>query len=134
MSNSFNYPTSGIVAVVEVNTAPVQSVNGKTGHVVLTETDIQLGYEYVSDANKILQPNKNYILSTVNNSIVAVLPNSPQPGQGIGLTIDLVAGRSVTINRNNSKINSIDDDLFCDLSVSFKMIFINNTIGWKIFT
>jgi hypothetical protein len=91
-----------------------------------------LKYEEIS-SNANLQANKNYILIANNFSPTVTLPQNPSVGDSITFVTDVGNNNSIIIDRNNSKINEIEDNLQCDIDAFFTLIYRTPEIGWKLY-
>jgi hypothetical protein len=91
-----------------------------------------LKYEEIS-LNADLQVNKKYILIANNFSPTVTLPQNPSFGDCIILITDVTNNNNVIINRNNHKINGIEDNLQYDIDAFFTLIYRNSEIGWKLY-
>jgi len=78
-----------------------------------------------------LTSNEGYIFNSASGAITATLPSSPAVGSFINITFNKNNGNNLTIARNSSNINSTAEDLICDVSGTFSLIYTDSTIGWK---
>jgi hypothetical protein len=78
-----------------------------------------------------LTSNDGYIFNTTSGALTATLPSNPSVGSFINITLNKGGGNNLTIARNGSNINSVAEDLVCDVSGTFSLIYTDATIGWK---
>lgn len=78
-----------------------------------------------------LTSNEGYIFNSAAGAITATLPAGPAVGSFINITFNKNNGNNLTIARNGSNINSTAEDLICDVSGTFSLIYTDATIGWK---
>ena len=91
-----------------------------------------LKYETIS-SNQNLQSNKKYILLANNSSPTVTLPQTPSIGDYITFVTDVSNNNFVIIDRNNNKINELQDNLQCDIDAFFTLVYRNSQIGWKVY-
>jgi hypothetical protein len=82
-------------------------------------------------SSQTLTSNDGYIFDTTSGVITATLPSTPVIGEFINITFNKGGGNNLTIARNGSNINSLAEDLTCDVSGTFSLIYTDATIGWK---
>jgi len=103
---------------------------GATGETGATgASGFDFNYNLVT-SNITLETNNGYIFNTTSGSLTVTLPSSPTVGEFVNITLEY-GGNSLIIARNGSNINSIDDDLSCDVSGNFSLIYVDSTVGWK---
>lgn len=78
-----------------------------------------------------LTSNDGYIFNSASGAITATLPSSPAVGEFINITFNKNNGNNLTIARNGSNIDSLAEDLICDVSGTFSLIYTDATVGWK---
>ena len=78
-----------------------------------------------------LTSNEGYLFNSASGAITATLPASPAVGSFINVTFTKGNGNNLTIARNSSNINSLAEDLICDIEGTFSLIYTDATIGWK---
>ena len=103
-----------------------------SGQSVALSNEIYNGSYQFYNSNINLQSNRNYILKAIDESITATLPFNPSVGDFITILADVSGSYNVTINRNNEKLNSISENLLCDIDGHFILIYNGNDAGWKI--
>jgi len=81
--------------------------------------------------NSTLSTNSGYIFNTNSNPLTATLPLNPGVGEFINITLERNNNNNLTIARNNRNINSVAEDLVCDVSGTFSLVYTDVTIGWK---
>jgi hypothetical protein len=108
-------------------------LNGSTGSTGETGATGASGSDFnytPVNTNINLESNQGYIFNTNEGSITVTLPASPNIGEFINITLEF-NGDVLFIERNGSLINGSPDDLVCDVSGNFSLIYVNNIIGWK---
>ena len=105
------------------STGAASSVTGPTGS--------NFNYTNVTASTINLSSNQGYLFDTTSNAITATLPSSPTVGQFINFSFQRAGSNNLTIARNGATINSIADDLLCDLSSVFSLIYVGGSVGWK---
>jgi len=101
---------------------------GPTGPTGVDGTDFN--YTAVT-SDQTLTSNAGYIFNTTSGSISATLPSSPEVGEFVNITLTVGSGNLLYILRNGSNINGVNEDLACDVSGTFSLIYTNSTTGWK---
>jgi hypothetical protein len=116
----------GSSAVGATGPTGIQGATGFTG---------ATGYDFNYSAlttNTNLQTNKGYIVNTtVNGLLTGTLPLSPSVGHFVNFTITSNSSSPFTIARNGSFIDSLAENLVCDINANFTLVYTNPTIGWK---
>jgi hypothetical protein len=105
-------------------------LTGSTGATGLTGSTGS-NFNYTSAGTQTLTSNAGYIFNTTSGAITATLPLSPSVGDFINITFERGNNNNLTIARNGSNINSLAEDLNCDISAVFSLIYVDATIGWK---
>ena len=104
---------------------------GSTGHTGSTgATGSNFNYTNIT-SNTNLTSNDGYLFDTTSGAITATLPSSPTVGEFINISFERGNNNNLTIARNGQSINSVADDLLCDVSSVFSLIFVGGSIGWK---
>jgi hypothetical protein len=108
-------------------------VTGATGATGVTGLTGSTGsnFNYTSAGTQTLTSNAGYIFNTTSGVITATLPLSPSVGDFINITFQRGNNNNLTIARNGSNINGVAEDLNCDISAVFSLIYVDATIGWK---
>jgi hypothetical protein len=90
-------------------------------------------FNYVSlTANTNLETNTGYIVNTTTNgALTGTLPGIPVVGQFINFTIVTNGNPPFTISRNFQNINSLDEDLVCDVTSNFTLVYVSPSVGWR---
>jgi len=75
------------------------------------------------------------LVDTTNGAIVVTLPGSPTIGDSIHISD--VSGKfstnSLTLSRNSKPIMGLNEDMVCNISkTTFRLVYSNNTYGWRI--
>jgi hypothetical protein len=79
-----------------------------------------------------LQTNTGYIVNTtINGAITGTLPATPSPGHFVNFTITTNGSPAFTVARNTQNINSLPENLICDVTSNFTLIYTDATVGWK---
>jgi len=79
-----------------------------------------------------LETNTGYIVnSTISGLISGTLPATPSVGHFVNFTINTNGTPPFIIGRNGSNINGVAEDLVCDVSSNFSLIYTEPTVGWK---
>ena len=105
--------------------------NGSTGATGLTgATGADFNYTEIT-TNTTLTSNEGYLFNSASGAITATLPESPAVGSFINVTFTKSNGNNLTIARNSSNINSLAENLICDIDGTFSLIYTDATIGWK---
>lgn len=120
-----NSLTGSLANIVAGATGPAGPV-GATG-----ASGFSFNYTPVT-TNINLQTNTGYIANTTTTgTLTGTLPASPSVGHFVNL---LVTSNSVTpfvIDRNGNNINSGAENLICDVTANFTLVYTNSTIGWR---
>jgi len=85
--------------------------------------------EVISDIT--LESNKGYIIRTSSGVRTLTLPSSPAVGSYINFTFDRVSNNNLIIQRNGKNINGAAEDLTCDVSGTFSLVFTDSSTEWK---
>jgi hypothetical protein len=80
-----------------------------------------------------LETNTGYIVNTtITGAITGVLPPTPLEGHFINLTINTNGVPPFVINRNNNNINGLPENLICDVTSNFSLVYVGNPTGWRL--
>ena len=101
---------------------------GATGQTGATGSDFN--YTEIT-TSQTLTSNEGYLFNSASGAITATLPSSPAVGSFINVTFTKSNGNNLTIARNSSNINSLAENLICDIDGTFSLIYTDATIGWK---
>jgi hypothetical protein len=107
---------------------------GATGQTGLTGPTGVTGttFDYVAVTNNVtLSSNEGFIFNTYTVPITATLPLNPLTGAFINITFERYGSNNLTIERNGSNIDGVAEDLICDVSGNFSLIYTNIVVGWK---
>jgi hypothetical protein len=105
---------------------------GNTGATGTTgQTGSSFDYVSIETNNTLLSSNEGFIFNTYTTSITATLPLNPLTGAFINITFQKYGSNNLTIERNGSNIDSVAEDLICDVSGNFSLIYTNIVVGWK---
>ena len=115
-------------ATGETGATGSQGATGATGSQGATGSDFN--YTEIT-TSQTLTSNEGYIFNSASGAITATLPSSPAVGSFINITFNKNNGNNLTIARNGSNINSQAENLTCDVSGTFSLIYTDSTIGWK---
>ena len=102
-----------------------QGSTGATG-----STGANFNYTNIT-SNTNLTSNDGYLFDTTSGAITATLPSSPVVGEFINISFERGNNNNLTIARSGQSINSVAEDLICDVSSVFSLIFVGGSIGWK---
>jgi hypothetical protein len=102
---------------------------GTTGPTGATGTTFD--YVSIETNNTLLSSNEGFIFNTYTSPITATLPLNPLTGAFINITFEKYGSNNLTIERNGSNIDGVAEDLICDVSGNFSLIYTNIVIGWK---
>jgi hypothetical protein len=116
---------TGLTGATGVGATGATGQTGATG-----ASGFDFNYNLVT-SNITLETNNGYIFNTTSGSITVTLPATPTVGEFVNITLEYGSGNSLIIARNGSNINSIADDLSCDVSGNFSLIYVDSTVGWK---
>jgi collagen type VII alpha len=116
---------TGLTGATGVGSTGATGQTGSTG-----ASGFDFNYNLVT-SNITLETNNGYIFNTTNGAITVTLPASPTVGEFVNITLEYGGGNSLTIQRNGSNINSIADNLACDVSGNFSLIYVSPSVGWK---
>ena len=100
-------------------------IQGPTG-----ASGFDFNYNLVT-SNITLETNNGYIFNTTTGGITVTLPAAPTVGEFVNITLEYGGGNSLIIARNGRNINSIDDNLECNVSGNFSLIYVSVSVGWK---
>jgi hypothetical protein len=78
-----------------------------------------------------LTSNEGYIFNSSAGAITATLPGSPAVGSFVNITFNKNNGNNLIIARNGANIDSTAENLTCDVSGTFSLIYTDSTVGWK---
>lgn len=79
-----------------------------------------------------LETNTGYIVNTtINGVLTGTLPAIPSVGHFVNFTITTNGNPPFVIARNNENINSLAEDLTCDVTSNFTLVYTDATTGWK---
>jgi hypothetical protein len=78
-----------------------------------------------------LTSNEGYIFNSSAGAITATLPSSPAVGSFVNITFNKNNGNNLIIARNGANIDSTAENLTCDVSGTFSLIYTDSTVGWK---
>ena len=124
-------------ATGQVGPSGVAGANGSTGATgpigpsgVAGASGSDFNYTEIT-TSQTLTSNDGYIFNTTSGALTATLPSNPSVGSFINITLNKGGGNNLTIARNGSNINSVAEDLVCDVSGTFSLIYTDATIGWK---
>ena len=92
---------------------------------------VQFTYSVITTNSRTLSSNQGYYFNTSNGPLTAILPPSPNIGSYVDIVLEK-NNNNLTLLRNNSKINGVNDNLLCDISAKFSLIYISNETGWKL--
>jgi hypothetical protein len=106
----------------------LEGSTGSTGPTGATGSDFN--YTEIT-TSQTLTSNEGYIFNSASGAITATLPSSPAVGSFINITFNKNNGNNLIIARNGSNINSQAEDLTCDVSGTFSLIYTDSTVGWK---
>ena len=101
-------------------------VTGATG-----VTGSSFDYTPIETNNTTLSSNEGFIFNTYTSPITATLPANPLTGAFINITFEKYATNNLTIERNGKNIDGVAEDLICDVSGNFSLIYTNIAVGWK---
>jgi hypothetical protein len=110
---------------------------GPTGQGATGATGVQgaTGYDFnyvplISSQN--LETNTGYIVdTTVSGSLTGTLPTAPLSGYFSNFIVTANNSTPFTIDRNGYKINGTEENLICNTTANFTLIYTNETTGWK---
>jgi hypothetical protein len=89
-------------------------------------------FDYTEVTSSItLQSNNGYIFDTTLSALTATLPASPNTGDYINITLTRGGSNNLTIDRNGKNIDGIAEDLTCDVSGTFSLIYVGSGNNWK---
>lgn len=89
-------------------------------------------FDYTAVTTNItLSSNDGYIFDTTSSALTVTLPASPAVGAYINITLTRGGGNNLIIQRNSSNINGAAEDLTCDVSGTFSLVYTDATTGWK---
>ncbi len=108
--------------------AGVTGATGPTGNTGATGSSFN--YTNITSSQSITS-NEGYIVDTTSGTITLTLPATPSAGEFINFTFTRGNNNNLTIARNGSNINSLAEDLTCDVSGTFSLIYTDATVGWK---
>lgn len=94
------------------------------------------GYDFnyipVTATNINLETNTGYIINTtITGPTTGALPVTPLAGHFVNFLVVSTPLSSLVISLNNSKINGLTEDLICDVSANFSLVYVDSTTGWK---
>jgi len=115
---------TGLTGATGIGSTGATGDTGATG-----ASGFDFNYNLVT-SNITLETNNGYIFNTTTGSITVTLPASPTVGEFVNITLEY-GGNDLIIERNGSNINGIADDLACDVSGNFSLIYVDNVVGWK---
>jgi hypothetical protein len=128
-------PTGATGETGEVGSTGATGETGQTGPIGATgntgATGSSFDYTPIEENDVTLTSNEGYIFNTYTSSIRAILPNSPLTGAFINITFEKYGDNNLTIDRNSSNIDGVAEDLTCDISANFSLIYTNEVVGWK---
>jgi hypothetical protein len=104
---------------------------GATGATGLTGATGSVYNYQQAENNETLTSNRGYIVKTSGSNVSLMMPTNPSIGDFINFEIILNNENTVTIERNSKKINGLEENLLCDISSSFSLVYINGVTGWK---
>ena len=79
-----------------------------------------------------LETNTGYIVdTTVSGSLTGTLPTTPLSGFFSNFIVTANNSTPFTIDRNGYKINGTEENLICNTTANFTLIYTNETTGWK---
>jgi hypothetical protein len=105
---------------------------GNTGATGTTgQTGSSFDYVSIETNNTLLSSNEGFIFNTYTTPITATLPLNPLTGAFINITFEKYGSNNLTIERNGSNIDGVAEDLICDVSGNFSLIYTNIVVGWK---
>lgn len=108
---------------------------GATGPIGATGAIGASGYDfnYVPVTTNIaLATNTGYIVNTSTGALTGTLPASPSSGHFVNFTINKNGINNYVINRNLQNINGAAEDLICDVTSNFSLIYVDASTGWRI--
>jgi len=88
-------------------------------------------YTPITTDNTTLSSNEGFLFNTGSGAITAFLPTTPLTGAFINIILEKSGNNNLTINRNGSNIDSVAEDLVCDVSGNFSLIYTDSTVGWR---
>jgi hypothetical protein len=106
--------------------AGVTGATGTTG-----QTGTSFDYVSIETNNTLLSSNEGFIFNTYTSPITATLPLNPLTGAFINITFEKYGSNNLTIEKNGSNIDGVAEDLICDVSGNFSLIYTNIVVGWK---
>lgn len=128
---------TGIGATGATGETGIQGATGQTGSTGATgdigpqgATGSDFNYTEVT-TSETLTSNNGYIFNTTSGTISVNLPSSPLVGEFINITFTKGGGNNLIISGGGDNINGLDDNLICDVSGTFSLIYTDATIGWK---
>lgn len=89
----------------------------------------------ISNNNDTLSSGDNVLANTTGGAFTLYLPPNPTVGDHIKIhdSNNTFATNNLTINRNNSKINNLDDNLICDINGTIiDFYYEGSSVGWKL--
>ena len=105
---------------------------GNTGATGVTgQTGTSFDYISIVSNSTTLSSNDGFIFNTYTTPITATLPLNPLTGAFINITFERYGSNNLTIERNGSNIDGVAEDLICDVSGNFSLIYTNIVVGWK---
>lgn len=102
---------------------------GATG--VIGATGFSFEYIPVTTNNTTLSSNEGFLFNTTSGALTAFLPTTPLTGSFINIILEKSGNNNLTLNRNGSNIDSVAEDLVCDVSGNFSLIYTDSTVGWR---
>ena len=110
----------------------LRGATGATGPVGLPgATGFDFNYVPVT-TNINLQTNTGYIVNTtLNGALTGTLPTSPSVGHFVNFTVTTNGVPPFTIARNSQNINSVAENLICDVTGNFSLVYTDASVGWK---
>jgi len=102
---------------------------GATG--VVGATGFSFEYIPVTTNNTTLSSNEGFLFNTTSGALTAFLPTTPLTGSFVNIILEKSGNNNLTLNRNGSNIDSVAEDLVCDISGNFSLIYTDSTVGWR---
>lgn len=122
-------PTGDQGATGLVGSQGATGPQGATGVVGATGYD----FNYVPVTTNItLATNTGYIINTTTGTLTGTLPASPSSGHFVNFTINKSGINNYVISRNSQNINGAAEDLICDVTSNFSLIYVDASTGWRI--
>jgi hypothetical protein len=117
---------TGNTGVTGPTGAGTTGTTGATG-----QTGSSFDYISIESNSTTLSSNEGFIFNTYTSPITATLPLNPLTGAFINITFEKYSSNNLTIERNGSNIDGVAEDLICDVSGNFSLIYTNIVVGWK---